>query len=55
MATIFCNCCLLLVSFLIIISNGGINPKLKITQSKDPIEFIHKAFAKILTIKEVYQ
>ena len=43
MATLFCNCCLLLVSFLIIISNGGINPKLKITQSKDPIEFIHKS------------
>ena len=41
MATLFCNCCLLLVGFLIIISNGVIDAK--ITQSKNPIEFIHKS------------
>ena len=41
MATLFCNCCLLLVGFLIVISNGVIDAK--ITQSKNPIEFIHKS------------
>ena len=37
----FCNCCLLHVGFLFIMSNGVINAK--ITQSKDPVEFIHKS------------
>ena len=41
MATSFYNCCVLLVSFLIIISNGVVDAK--ITLSKDPVEFIHKS------------
>ena len=49
MATSVCNCCLLLVGFLIIISNGVIGAKT--TQSKHPFEIVNKSIYKNMNNK----
>ena len=49
MATSFCNCCLLLVGFLIVISNGVIDAKT--TQSKLPFEVVNKSIYKNMNNK----